>query len=112
MPSRRPAAPLASRGRLLGPVTAWDLRTRVAFAEACADRVRGLAPAVPEGPTLLGAVERMGAAGRAGPAGYWASVIAGQAVAGRRSGPEYDNGFARERDAQANWLRDKLGPGT
>jgi hypothetical protein len=39
---------------------------------------------------------------------YWGAVLAGERAAGRRAGPRYDAEFARERAAQAQWLRSEL----
>jgi hypothetical protein len=89
---------VASRGRLLRRVEAWDDGLRDAFTRRCADRARELAsgvspplqvtvePAVREGPALLG---------------FMAARIAEAA-----SGPE---GYRAERAAQARWLAERLG---
>jgi len=105
------AALVAARGRLLGRVAAWDQAAREAFAQACAERTHesdDAAHATASAP-LVEAINRFAAAGRAGPAGYWAAVLAGERVAGWRSGPDYDTAFARERAAQAAWLESELG---
>ena len=74
----------------------------------CTARER-IGEAAPASTPLLEAINRFATAGRAGPAGYWAAVLAGERVAGRRSGPDYDTAFARERAAQAAWLESELG---
>lgn len=98
------AALVAERGRLLAPVAGWALDARKAFAADCAERAQPRAGGFDGGAELLAIVERSVDGGRAGPAGYWSAVIAGESVAGRREGPEYDAEFARERTAQAEWL--------
>ena len=103
------AALVAARGRLLGPVAAWDRAAREAFGQACARRAHEPVDATPASAPLLEAIDRFAAAGRAGPAAYWAAVLAGERVAGMRSGPEYDVAFGRERAAQAAWLESALG---
>jgi hypothetical protein len=92
---------VASRGRLRRRVDAWDDDLRVAYTRHCADRAHELAqgasppleaweaviePSVPEGPALLGFV---------------AARIAEQ-ISGT---PAYH----AERDAQAQWLVERLG---
>jgi hypothetical protein len=58
---------------------------------------------------LLAAVDQLAAAGRAGPAGYWAAVLAGERASATRTGPAYDAAFAEERATQARWLEAELG---
>jgi len=80
-----PAKLVASRGRLLRRVTAWDDRLRDAYARVCADRAHELAlgpappladwdaviePSIPEGPALLGFVAARIAEERNGRAAY------------------------------------------
>jgi hypothetical protein len=103
------ASLVAARGRLLGPVAAWDQAAREAFGQACSRRANEPVEGAPASAPLLEAINRFAAAGRAGPAGYWAAVLAGERVAGTRSGPEYDAAFGRERAAQAAWLESALG---
>jgi hypothetical protein len=103
------AALVAERGRLLHPLRGWDEIARKAFAADCVVRATPRAAAFDNGAQLLAFVEDLAAAGRAGPAGYWAAVIAGERVAGRRRGPKYDAEFANERAAQAQWLAAALG---
>lgn len=98
---RPEAALVAPSGRLVGPLAAWSPEARAGFARACARRAAGFAERAPAAATapILAAIERFAAAGRTGPAGYWSAVLAGQSVAGRRAGPDYDREFAGERAA-------------
>ncbi len=98
------AALVAQRGPLVRPVDRWDPAARGAFAADCAERARPRAEGFDGGHELLAIVERFVGGGRAGPAGYWSAVIAGERVARRRDGPEYDAEFARERAAPSDWL--------
>lgn len=107
---RTESALVAGRGRLLGPVVAWDEGARRAFAAACARRARDLSTAAPSPPVLPKAIERFASLGLAAPAGYWTAVLAGERIAGRRAGDEYDAAFAQERSRQARWLQSALGP--
>jgi hypothetical protein len=100
---------LAARGRLLAPVAQWDHEAHVAFATACAVRARLISAEVPDGEQAMEKIERFARLGRAAATAYWCAVLAGQRAGGRRSGPEYDDAFARERGAQAGWLRSELG---
>ena len=92
---------VASRGRLLRRVEAWDDELRDAYTRICADRAHELAlgaspaleawdavvePAVPEGPALLGFVAAR--------------------IAEEISGPER---YRAERGRQAQWLGERLG---
>lgn len=96
-----PAKLVASRGRLLRRLTAWDGGLRDAFTRDCADRAHQLAattsppltgwdavvePSIAEGPALLGFV---------------AARISEQA-----HGPQ---GYRLERARQADWLIEHLG---
>jgi hypothetical protein len=101
---RTEAALVASRGRLVAPVGEWDAGRRRAFAQDCAQRARQGG----DGGPVLAVIERMAAAGAAAPAGYWAAVLAGERVAARRDGPDYDAAFAGERARQAEWLAAEL----
>jgi hypothetical protein len=103
------AALVASRGRLLGRVETWDATARAAFGQDCARRARETASEGPSSSPLLDAVNQLAAAGRAGPAGYWAAVLAGERASARRTGSAYDAAFAQERAAQARWLEAELG---
>jgi hypothetical protein len=106
---------VASRARLIAPVTAWDAGCQARFGDYCARRARELAAAYPPGGPLAGTVPALAeevAAQAARPwvaeAGYWAAALAGQLAAGRRDGPEYDRAFAAERAVQARWLAAEL----
>jgi hypothetical protein len=92
---------VASRGRLLRRVGAWDDELRDSYTRACADRAHQLAlrtspsldqwdavvePSLPEGPALLGFIAARIAEERAGVDGYHA-----------------------ERSRQSAWLIDRLG---
>ena len=103
------AALVAERGRLLHRVRGWDEAARKAFGADCAARAAPRAAELRDGAALLAVVEQLAGAGRAGEAGYWSAVIAGERVAGRRSGPEYDAECERERATQARWLASALG---
>lgn len=100
---------VASRGRLLGPLVAWDRTARDAFSRACAHRAAGFAERVVAGGEVLELIHELATAGDAGEASYWAAVLAGGAVSGRRHGADYDAEFARERATQAAWLESELG---
>jgi hypothetical protein len=103
------AALVAAKGRLLARVEAWSATARTAFGEDCARRARENAIDGPASTPLLTAVNQLAAAGRAGPAGYWAAVLAGERASTTRTGPAYDAAFAQERAAQARWLEAELG---
>jgi hypothetical protein len=92
---------VASRGRLVRRVEAWDDECRDAYTRMCADRAHELAmnasptldawdavvePSVPEGPALLGFVAAR--------------------IAEEISGPE---AYRAERAGQTRWLVDRLG---
>jgi hypothetical protein len=96
--SEEPTKVVASRGRLLRRIDAWDDATRAAYTRMCADRAHELAhgallaewdavvePSVPEGPALLGFVAARIAEAISGPAAYHA-----------------------ERRRQADWLVERL----
>ncbi len=99
---------VASRARLLDRVEAWDSAARDAFARYCAGRARRLADREAATAPVAAAVHSAAAGGRTAAAGYWAAVAAGEAAAGRRSGPAYDKAFLAERTAQADWLARRL----
>jgi hypothetical protein len=78
---------VASRGRLLRAISAWDDELRDAYTRACADRAHELAqggappleqwdaviePSMPEGPALLGFVAARIAEARDGPSAHHA----------------------------------------
>lgn len=102
---------VAARGRLVSPVERWNGRTRRQFAEACAARARQVTDEPSGGHVLLETIQHLAALGLAAAAGYWTAVLAGEHVAGQRAGPVYDEVFARERSAQADWLEHELGLG-
>jgi hypothetical protein len=106
---RTDAALVASRARLLARVETWDEATRSAFGHDCARRAHEAATDRTTDGSLLEAVDRFADTGRAGPAGYWAAVLAGERAYGGRSGPDYDAAFAEERTAQGRWLAAELG---
>jgi hypothetical protein len=93
-----PSKLVASRGRLLRRIDAWDDDVRDEYTRMCADRAHELAggasladwdavvePSVPEGPALLGFVAARIAEKVSGPAAYQA-----------------------ERARQADWLAERL----
>ena len=94
----RPSQLIASRGRLLRPIRAWDEGGRDAYTRMCADRGHQLAAppleqwrialqrSLREGPALLGFIAARIAEERGGPQGYRA-----------------------ERARQAAWLAEQLG---
>lgn len=97
-----PVALVASRARLIEPLAAWDQPARVAFGQDCAARSAQLAG--PMGSPLVTFIAKMAGRGIVGEAAYWSAVLAGEAAAGRRSGPNYDQAFAAERARQADHL--------
>jgi hypothetical protein len=97
----QPMKVVASRGRLLRRVDAWDAEMRDTYTRMCADRAHELArnasppleaweaviePSIPEGPALLGFVAAR--------------------IAEEISGIE---GYHAERRRQSEWLADRLG---
>lgn len=95
-----PTKLVASRGRLLRRLDAWDERLRDAYTRMCADRAHEIAlatapplhdwdavvePSIPEGPALLGFVAARIAEARGGGAAYH-----------------------EERRRQAGWLAERL----
>ena len=106
---RADPALVASKGRLLGRVEAWGATAQAAFGQDCARRAGEASIAGPSRGPLLDAVNRLAQAGRAGPAGYWAAVLAGERASASRAGSAYDAAFAQERAAQARWLDAELG---
>jgi hypothetical protein len=105
---RDEAAVVASRGRLLRRIDAWDEPTRRRFAEACLERAREIASGYPAGEGLVEKVEHTLSWAGAAPAGYFTAMLAGESDTGRHSGPDYDRAFVRERAIQAQWLRREL----
>jgi hypothetical protein len=94
-----PMKVVATRGRLLRRIEAWDDALRDEYTRMCADRAHELArgasldewdaiiePSVPEGPALLGFVAAR--------------------IAEEISGPD---AYRAERRRQADWLADRLG---
>jgi hypothetical protein len=92
---------IATRGRLLRQLDAWEDGVRDTYTRMCADRAHELAasqspplenwdavvePSIPEGPALLGFVAARIAEEISGPEAYWA-----------------------ERERQTEWLADRLG---
>jgi hypothetical protein len=102
---------VASRGRLLSRLAVWDRSARDAFSLACARRAGRFAERVVTGAEVLELIDELAAAGDAGELGYWTAVLAGESVAGRREGADYDAAFAGERATQARWLEAELGLG-
>jgi hypothetical protein len=102
------AALVASQGRLLRRVDAWDESMRGRFAEMCLERARELADGYPAGAGLVTKVEHTLSWAGAAPAGYFTAMLAGERDSGRHAGPDYDAAFLRERARQAHWLRDQL----
>jgi hypothetical protein len=100
---------VASRARLLAPVSAWDQSARMAFARDCAARTRELLGDRADEDGHLASIERRVATGQAAIAGYWAAAVAAEHASGERSGRAYDAAFAAERSVQARWLRSELG---
>jgi hypothetical protein len=87
---------VASRGRLVERVEAWNAESAREFTEACAERSGGLGAADPED----GWVPHAGAA-------YVAAHAAG--LAAERLGAAYESGFSEERAWQSGWLARRLG---
>ncbi|MGH2895258.1 MAG: hypothetical protein ACRDPM_18610 [Solirubrobacteraceae bacterium] len=102
------AALLASRGRLVAKIDAWDEPMRQAFARWCLERAREIAEEYPQGVALANKVEHTIWWGGAGPAGYFTAMLAGESATGRRSGDAYDAAFLAERGLQAEWLAREL----
>lgn len=105
---REEAALVASQGRLLRRIDAWDEPTRRRFAEACFERAQEIADRYPAGEGLVDKVEHTLSWAGAAPAGYFTAMLAGESDTGRHSGPDYDQAFLRERAIQADWLRREL----
>lgn len=101
-------AVIARRGRLLGAVSGWNAQNRSAFAADCAARAARTAADDPSLAEVAAFMKRFVDAGAAGPSGYWAAVVAGQAASGVRRGRHYDEAFAAERSIQAAWLTEQL----
>ena len=88
---------VASRGRLVRRIDAWDDETRAAYVRACADRAHGTRPACPSG-TWRWSPRRPG-----GPAsiGFITARIAEE-----RDGI---GAYHAERARQVAWLAERLG---
>lgn len=86
---------VASRGRLVERVEAWNAESAGEFTDACAARNGGLGAANPG----EGWVPHAGA-------GYVAAHAAG--LAAERAGADYESGFAEERAQQSAWLARRL----
>lgn len=100
---------VARRARLIGQVGEWNEPARLAFCRDCAARARQLAASYPSGAELFtGKIEPFTERGMAAAVGYWTALLTGESETGRRSGTDYDDAFARERAAQAAWLRREL----
>lgn len=102
------AAVIASRARLIRHIDAWDEPMRQEFARWCLRRAQEITESYPPGAGLVNKVEHTIWWGGAGPAGYFAAMLAGESATGRHDGPAYDIAFARERARQAQWLRETL----
>jgi hypothetical protein len=98
------AALVASRGRLVAKVDAWDEAMRKRFASWCLERAREIAQSYPPGEGLANKVEHTIWWGGAAPAGYFTAMLAGESVSGRHSGEAYDAAFLAERRLQSEWL--------
>lgn len=105
---REEAAIVAERARLIRKIDTWDERAHVRFAQACLAHAREIVAAYPAGGEFVAKVEHCVSWGGAAPAGYFTALLAGESAAGRRSGPDFDVAFARERAVQADWLRREL----
>lgn len=107
---RTEPALVAGRARLVRRIDEWDERARLAFCQDCARRAREIAARYPEGSEIFtGTIEPFTGRGMAAAVGYWTALLGGESATGRRGGPDYDVTFARERVAQASWLRRELG---
>jgi hypothetical protein len=94
---------------LIQQLSEWDEAAQLAFCEDCAGRAEALVQRHPAGAEILAdAIEPCSERRMVAAVGYWCALLAGESAAGRRSGPEYDAAFARERAAQAAWLRREL----
>lgn len=100
---------VASRARLVRRVDAWDEEARLGFSHDCAQRARQLAARYPAGAEIFTVkIEPFAERGMAAAVGYWTALLSAESATGRRGGPDYDAAFARERAAQAAWLRATL----
>lgn len=92
---------VAPRGRLLGPVEAWDRDAAASFSAGCLERLRALAERRADAEGHLGDVERfapdLSAAAVASLCARAAEAVEGAA------------GYDAERAAQAAWLARELG---
>ena len=94
---------VATRGRLLRRVSAWDAELLDAFGGFCRDRTRLRVGYVPGLSAFVGDVDRFRAESRFGLAAF-AAARAAELRDGSRA---YD----QERSAQAAWLAERLGLG-
>jgi hypothetical protein len=88
---------VASRGRLVRRIDAWDDPARAAYARACADRAHGYAAGMPE----WGMAVEPAAAGGPASIGFIAARIAEE-----RDGID---AYHAERARQVAWLAERLG---
>jgi hypothetical protein len=105
---REEAALVASQGRLLRRVDAWDEPMRRRFAEMCLHRARAIADGYPAGAGLVAKVEHALSWAGAAPAGYFTAMLAGARTSGAHRGADYDAAFLGERARQARWLQGEL----
>jgi hypothetical protein len=105
---RTEAALVAARARLVRHVDAWDKAARLAFCQDCGQRARELVAEYPAGAEIVAEIGVFTEQGVVAEVGYWTALLAGEKATGRRSGADYDVAFARERAAQADWLRREL----
>jgi hypothetical protein len=105
---RTEPALVAGRARLVRRIDEWDERARLAFCQDCVRRAREIAAGYPAGAEITGKIEPFAGRGMAAALGYWTALLAGESATGRRGGLDYDVTFARERGAQASWLRREL----
>jgi hypothetical protein len=107
MPSE--PAVLSMQARLVRRLEAWDPDAHVRFALHCAERAHATIARYPDGEELFTIkIEPFSKLGMAAAVGYWTALLAGECATGRRSGPDYDAAFARERALQAEWLKREL----
>lgn len=106
---RTEPALVAERARLVCLVQEWEEEAQRAFCQDCAARAGEIAARYPAGEAILsGSIEPCADRGMAAAVGYWTALLTGESATGRRGGPDYDAAFARERTAQADWLRRTL----
>ncbi len=103
-----PPALIARRGRLIRHLEGWDAESQAEFAADCARRAARTAGDDTVLADVVAFIDRLAEDGRAGPAGYWTAVVAGQAASAARRGEVYDQAFGEERATQARWLASRL----